>query len=166
MVCVEARFSNLVFSEGNAISTWQPCFKSTRVLVTCWRQKRIEVQVILMLMGDLLLLVVGESFMRICSTVQHQGHGQSLSSSSIHMPPPLRSIGQPLGLDKVTPVRQPFGSRSSYHLTANHITTTDTLRKHDQPPPRDHQMEWPKAGAHKKRFGHRTGWWLCKRYIQ
>lgn len=99
---------------------------------------------------DLLSLVVGESFMRICSTVRHQGHGQSPSSSSIHMPPPLRSIGQPLGLDKVTPVRQPFGSRSSHHLTANHITTTDTLRKHNQPPPKDHQMEWPKAGAHNK----------------
>ena len=76
-----------------------------------------------------LLSLVGESFMRICSTVRHQGHGQSLSSSSIHMPPPLRSIGQPLGSDKVTPVRQPFGSRSSHHLTANHITATDTLRE-------------------------------------
>ena len=46
------------------------------------------------------------------------------------------------------------------HHVISFIATTDTPRKHNQPPQKHYrQTEWPKAGAHKKlRFGHRMHW--------
>ena len=48
----------------------------------------------------------------------------------------------------ISPRSQPLNI--TYHITANYIINTDTLRKRNLPPPkRQHQTEWPKAGAHK-----------------
>ena len=48
----------------------------------------------------------------------------------------------------ISPRSQPHDI--TYHSTAHYITTTDTPRKHNQPPKRHHQTERLKAGAHKK----------------
>ena len=59
----------------------------------------------------------------------------------------------------ISPRSQPHDI--TYHITAHYITTTDTPRKHNQPPrKRHHQAEWLKA-----RFGHRTGWSPCAHSI-
>ena len=53
----------------------------------------------------------------------------------------------------------------TYHITAHYITTTDTLRQHNQPPPkRRHHAERSKAGTN-TRFDHRTGWSPCPHSI-